>query len=384
MDLLKKQSHYLSMLESELKLERPLDKTECNTDIEIFKRYDDIIIPNVPNLNFSNLNEKDEEWTKIELDLFPRWRTTDIPMMIIIGFLGGLLSYGLHDVFEQLHETWGADPFEKGGHAGQDIDKVRGKKHRFKYGHDILNPFEVDWNNYFPKGKESNQYSIFTKIIAWIKHLFQDTFSTEGAPLPGTSYFREQIEVLFEGMKDDLNIDKYTIYKIFSTLKTRDLVGTVFVSSAMSIYIYGTENDNDRKFFNYRYTSLTLGALLVNISTGLCMPEKKASMNYSGIAAMIPYFTSLMLVDRKISMQIKKHREVIERNKLIILNKDTDLINNIEVIENYNKKLENITNSMNEIYSKIKLLSNECYDESLVVLKNQNELLISIEKSMER
>jgi len=382
MDLLDQQSDYLSILENELKLDYSLNIMNCDFDIEVFQRYKDLIIPEVPNLSFNNWKEINEEWPKLELDLFPRWRTADIPMMIIIGFLGGLISYGLHDVFEQLHETWGENPFEAGGHSGQDIDKVRGKKHRFKYGHDILNPFEIDWDNYFPSGKENSQYSMFIKIIAWLKHLFQDTFSTEGLPLPGSSYFREQIEALFEGMSNNLNIDKYTIYKIFSTLKTRDLVGTAFVASAMSIYIYGTEKGNDRKFFNYRYTSLTLGALLVNISTGLCMPEKKASLNYSGIAAMIPYFISLILVNRKINAQIKKHKEVIDHNIASLINKDTDLLNNNEIIEEYNKKMETVINNMNEIYINIKILSDESYDESLFVLQNQNEWLISMEKSI--
>lgn len=382
MDLLKQQSNYLSVMEKELGLDCLSNIENCNFDTELFEKYNNLAIPSMPNLNFSNWKEINDEWPRIELELFPRWKSSDIPMMIIIGFLGGLISYGLHDIFEQLHENWGANSFENGGHAGQDIDKVRGKKHRFKYGHDILNPFEINWEHYFPNGKENSQYNLFIKIVAWIKHLFQDTFSTEGIPIPGASYFREQIEALFEGMSSNLDIDKYTIYKIFGTLKARDLAGTTFVASAMSIYIYGTEKGNDRKFFNYRYTSLTLGALLVNISTGLCMPEKKASFNYSAVAAMVPYFTALMLINKKINKQIKKHREVIEENNSILINNNTDLLNNDRIIKEYNDILEKNLSNMNEIYTRIKLLSNESYTESLVVLQNQNDWILSIEKNI--
>jgi hypothetical protein len=340
-----------------------------------------IQIPEFPDIDLTNWSDVSELWPTIDYDLFPRWRAADIPVMICLGFLGGLLSYGLHDKFEALHNDWAKLSYAKGGHAAEIIDKIPGKMHRFKYGHDILNPFEVDWDNYFPDGVQAG---FMKKLAAWMRHLFQDTFSTEGLPLPGSSYFRDVIGKLTSGISAVPDMDKYQAYKTFFTVKARDITGTMFVASAMTLYIWGTERGNDKKFFNYRYTSLTLGALLVSIVTGLCMPVKNASFNHSAVAAMVPYVVALIKVNKRVNEQLKQRDlSIADNNK--VLGAQRQLLDGARTnLTVFNSRLDSVYVDLHSALNDASKLFDETYTRCSDLLISQNVWLNNLAMTLEK
>ena len=82
------------------------------------------------------------------------------------------------------------------------------------------------------------------KQYLWLRHLFQDTFSSEVA-LPGSSYFREIIQ----------DAGNYEIYKTFLTIKMRDISAAAFVPLSYDPVFYGTEKE-------IKTSSLTTAILL--------------------------------------------------------------------------------------------------------------------------
>lgn len=174
----------------------------------------------------------------------------DIPVMLTVGFLGALISNGLHDKFRNMHDgEWSKNPFSGGGHSGEIADEmVNGPYlHRLKYGHDIFNPLEIKWDQYFPNGDLNA--SMAKKVFAWLRHMFQDTFSTEGLPIPGHSFLRDTIaNEILPFLKGRLDMPHYEVYRTFFTLKMRDLTGAAFIPLAMTAYVFGTEKGNENKF----------------------------------------------------------------------------------------------------------------------------------------
>ncbi len=367
-DLFIKQNDFLSMIENSLGIDS--DETKYCALIEKSEQTG-FEIPDIPDIDFSDFSKVFSKLPEFEYALLPRWRVVDIPVMICAGFLGALISLGLHDVFDKLHMDWGTDIYENGGHGGQIPDKIRGLKHRLKYGHDVFNPFEIEWDKYFPAGTEA---SLLKKVCAWLKHLFQDTFSTEGLPLPGNSYFRDVILKLTEG--------NYNTYKAFFTIKARDAVGTTFIASAMSMYVYGTEIGNERKFFNYRYTSLSLGALVISICVGISMAPQKASMNYFSVAAMIPYIVALAKVNNRLNQQIKQRNLTLQNNKNILQNNNTISLKNESKLDTHNNQLDILIRKLTDFYNTTSSLIDSSIKECSVLMSDQEAWLSQIEREL--
>lgn len=376
---LDEQNEYLLDLAASLgiRIEQPPFKKDYGASEDSTR----IQIPEFPDVDLSDWQAVSEVWPTIDYDLFPRWKAADIPVMIGLGFLGGLLSYGMHDKFEALHKDWTKLSYAKGGHAAEIIDEIQGKMHRFKYGHDILNPKEVDWANYFPNGIQAG---FLKKLGAWLHHLMQDTFSTEGLPLPGSSYIRDVIGKLTSGISAIPDMDKYQAYKTFFTVKARDITGTAFVSLAMTLYVWGTERGNDKKFFNYRYMSLTLGALLVSIVTGLCMPVKNASFNHFAVVAMVPYFVALLKVNKRINEQLKQRDlSITDSNKA--LESQRQLLDGSKAsMTAFNSKLDSIYIDLHSTLNNTSMLFDETYARCSDLLISQNIWLNSLALTLEK
>lgn len=376
---LNEQSDYLLDLAASFGIR--IDQLPVIKETDASKNPSQIQIPEFPDIELSHWQAVSEVWPTIEYDLFPRWNAADIPVMISLGFLGGLLSYGLHDKFEALHKTWSNLPYAKGGHAAEIIDKIPGKMHRFKYGHDFLNPNEVDWANYFPDGVQAG---FLKKLSAWLHHMTQDTFSTEGLPLPSSSYFREVVDNLTSGISSFFDMDKYQAYKTFFTVKARDITGTAFVAGAMSLYVWGTERGNEKKFFNYRYTSLTLGALLVSIVTGLCMSEKNASFNHSAVVAMMPYFVALLKVNNRINNQLKQRDFSIAEGNTVLESRRQQLVSANVSVNAFDKELDSIYLDLHSALNDASTLFDGTYNRCSDLLNSQNIWLSSLALTIDK
>lgn len=237
-DFLDEQDTFLARLERGIGLDTAPMVPKGNSALLV----EPVVVPAIGDLDFSNWQELTTMWPSIDYDLLPRWRVADIPVMLVAGFLGALLSSRLWELFDKIHGRWTQKLFAEGGHKLEDPDSVGGIFHRLRYGHDILNPQQINWGDYFRTGDP--RAPLLKKIFAWLRHLMQDTFSSEGLPLPGLSYISEQLrKVVFPAVGRELGIKSPEVYKRFFTLKARDLGGAAFTQAAISLYVYGTEPD---------------------------------------------------------------------------------------------------------------------------------------------
>jgi len=385
-NILSYQDEYLKKLEAELGLEDIIEEfgmTEKQLEQMGF------LIPNLPNIDINNFNDLLTELPEFEKDLLPRWKTADIPVMVVVGFLGALISIGLTDVFDELHEKWGGKPFNKGGHGGQESDWVPGNSgpgqfwHRLKHGHDVLNPFEIDWDKFFAGNEDANNMALIKKLLYWLKHLFQDTFSKEGLPLPGSSYFRDTIQKMCEGIAGNAGNDARNVYKQLFTIKARDTVGTAFVAGAMSLYVLGTEQGEKRKFFNYRYSSLTLGSLIINICFGLSLAPENASLNYSSIVATIPYAVTLFKVDQRLKEQIAKRNEIIANNAGVLSSNESELDKTLSAINEYDSRLNEVLQNLELYHTENTELLKSCIDDCNIIISKQEEWITRVEYELD-
>ncbi len=250
-----------------------------------------------------------------EEDLLPNWLPADIFVMLGVGFVSAFISISLREPFDRMHGRWSKMSFEDGGHAGQSIDatehirKHGASLHRLGYGHDILNPFEVDFGNLLPN---DSQAGLATKLRAWLRHLAQDCFSKQGLPLPGSSYIRGIIKTILKGSKAWLGVSQFDLYEAVGTLKARDFVGMAAAPLLIKAYVLGTEFHNKKRFMNYRYLSLSLGALVSSLTFGLMMHHP--SLNYPALTAAIPYAAALWKLDRKLGRLLAERQKVLDAN----------------------------------------------------------------------
>ncbi len=115
--------------------------------------------------------------------------------------------------------------------------------HRLFWGHDAIsfngdNPFVI---MYKQKG--------LWGIIQAVRHLIADTFSRQGLPLPGTSFFdfskiedgREtlsnHIKEVSQFLSEDSTVSARDIYSHLFTLRAQDLIGTTGVIALSAIYL---------------------------------------------------------------------------------------------------------------------------------------------------
>ena len=262
-------------------------------------------------------------------------------MMFASGILGTFTSYELKDTFDNFHKKMGKKSTLEGGHGGETIDRVPGSKqsggfgHRTKYGHDLFNPFEIDWKDYIAKAQESGtKLPLWLKAyFYWVRHLLQDTFSTEGLPLPGHSLIRKYLDPA----------KNRELLQIFNTIKMRDVVGAGVTNVIMGAYLWGTEKSLSRVIVqpNYRAFSLMLGANFINLLVGLYLPTKVATFNWSTIPIIGYYGFQLLKLEKNIRETLNK-RDIQLNENFDILKKNETLLQQFTIFDNktYNELLE--------------------------------------------
>lgn len=279
----------------------------------------DIFFPcvQIENLDLSLDNLKD--LPDFDSSIFAKWRIADMPMIFVAGVLGALSSRFLRSYFDSLHTAWGQANALKGGHAGEGIDwaaeydRPGGFGHRTLFGHDLFNPFEIDWSEYMDKAAQSGtRLPHWLKAgLYWLRHLLQDTFSNEGLPLPGHSYIRDALNPK----------SNHELIKYFGTIKMRDIAGSGVTNLIMGGYIWGTEHDFKRVILtpNYRGFSLMLGANFINLASGLLMPPPFTTLNWSTLPIMGYYLFRLIKMELKIGKELKKRDIILAENEATLI-----------------------------------------------------------------
>ena len=255
----------------------------------------------------------------VELEAYPaefavNFSKTDLLVMLVAGFLGTLSSMALKGFFAEIHDHFNRKITLKGGHTGESVDDVPGNSmpggfgHRWKYGHDILNPFEVDWDYYIELAKQSGK-NISPRLQAyfyWLRHLFQDTFSTEGLPLPGNSILR-----LFCNFSDP---QVREFLQIFGTIKMRDIAGSGVTNIILNTYLQIRESPMNQLTEAYMF----FGSNSIAFLTGLLVPVKLRSLNFNVIPLLIHYSHKIHKIQEEESkiLEIRDHQ--LTQNKQIL------------------------------------------------------------------
>lgn len=291
-----------------------------------------------------------KELPVLDESVFARWRILDIPVMLLAGAAGAGLSYLLRGKFDELHESWGKTPAKDGGHAKETIDWVSGKSrpggfgHRWEHGHDILNPFEVNWSEYYT-GSDPRPLPRMAKLIYyWVRHLIQDTFSKEGLPIPGHSLLRDWLKPIGKNRE---------ILQILGTIKARDLAGAGLTNTIMAAYLWGTEKSIARVTVkaNYRAFSLMAGANLTAILVGLLTPPPATSFNYPCIPPLLYYGGRLIWMSHKIDKALETRQKVIESNHSALLEFDKMITENDENLAENQARMETNRYMLKELES---------------------------------
>ncbi len=298
-----------------------------------------------------------KELKDFDESVFASWRVADLPVMLAAGVLGAFSSAALKDFFAELHDKWGSKSAVNAagedvwGHGGQEIDRVPGSNraggwgHRWKFGHDLFNPFDLTkptnpldptstpWNQYVEMAKASGTVlpPWLKAVYYWLSHLLQDTFSSEGLPIPGHSLFRG----LFDPAKH------HELLQFLGTIKMRDVVGTGATNLIMGAYLWGTEKSLERVISkpNYRAFSLMLGANFTNLVTGLYIPPPNTTFNYSTIPMIAYYGIRLYRLERRVEAELKSRGETLEQNDLTITR-------NLSIIDENEKTIDEMIRDM--------------------------------------
>ena len=90
-EILTNQDTYLTALEKEFNLEQESAPVPSATEKRLPKVEltihlpSNMLVPHIPDLNMENWQQLYKEWPEMNYDLFPRWRSADIPVMVIAG-----------------------------------------------------------------------------------------------------------------------------------------------------------------------------------------------------------------------------------------------------------------------------------------------------------
>jgi len=240
----------------------------------------------------------------------------DVIIALIGGFAGALSSYALVDTFNKVHGCttnnkegykngyidWYGKQKEKAAHpvlhqlalflrhTSSAMDKLPGTttygtlNHRLKYGHDLFNPMEI-WS------EMTKQYGGNGKAaMEWVRHLVADTFSKEGLPLPGHSFFRETI---LNALGDD--------WSKYITIKARDVTGAALVSAILFAHDgymkHVKKVDNKQTYSRYQRNMIAYSTCLM---CGLML----GSLNYAALVLFTKNSIQLLNIDRRISRNL--------------------------------------------------------------------------------
>jgi hypothetical protein len=324
---------------------------------------DELIVPHQVNWDSPKITTSLQSICDIEeFDerVFAKWRIADLSVMFAAGFIGTLTSGLLRQCFADYHDAKGRKPTVRDGHSGENIDWVPGNKqpggfgHRWQYGHDMLNPFEVDWEQYKELARQSgSSFPTWMKaLFYWGRHLFQDSFSKEGLPLPSHSLLREWLDPA----------KNRELLQIMGTIKARDIAGSGVTNVIMGGYVWGTEKSFKRTVCepNYRGFSLMLGANVTNLLLGLLAPPPYTSFNWSTVPIIGYYSWQLIKMERQVREALRKRDQQLTEN-------DRKLYDNFSIISD-NDSLINAMETDLEAFEK----EVEAYYQQ--VIKNHNEL----------
>ena len=144
----------------------------------------------------------------------------------------------------------------------------------------------------------------------------------------------------------------------------------------------GTERGEKRKFFNYRYVSLCIGALITSIFVGLSVTPP--SFNHWAVAAIVPYMIALYKVYSKIQKTLELRYQKIAENASVLNQQKSILDSAYEKINEDERKLEEIGVKLFSIVNECKNNMAQCFGECESLLRNDEYFLNDFELALMR
>ncbi|MBS1972630.1 MAG: hypothetical protein JSU04_20145 [Bdellovibrionales bacterium] len=266
----------------------------------------------------------------------------DLVLSVLIGSAGALSSIALAKPGVHLHKK--AHQSEYFGHGNAPVDSVRGYLHRLRFGHDILNPQEVFNLNAEHYG------SPMKGLAAWLSHLFMDSFSKEGMPLPGSSYFRDYFEK--NGLPDK------EVYQKYLTIKGRDIAGSMLVEGLIKLYLsVHTKGCDSKQRNSTRESAVRFFSHSFCVFGGLSLsPKSIASANWPSVGLASNALFHLLKNQMTDSKQLEHCLKIIERNQEVVLSYGS-LVNEFE--NSVLSRQKDLSSRIESLVDEDVLLSNE-------------------------
>jgi hypothetical protein len=239
---------------------------------------------------------------------FDHLTNVDIAISVIAGLIGGLIPIFTQSHLAQLHDGKNIhNSFLKKIfiHAkGSPLDKISknimvkesipADIHRLFYGHDILsiksdNPILLGLQTKgFPKG-----------ILSSFQHLFSDSFSTRGLPLPGTENFAHFLWNNWSHRSKDL-------YTNTLTLRASDVVGASVVRFILWLYRKIESRKSGRKTTGtYRVYEMDLIGFGTSTSVSIVLNR----INWANFAGFITSYIRYFRFQGKITNEFCKEAD---------------------------------------------------------------------------
>lgn len=348
--------------------------------------------------SFHDLDRLQNNLEKVKVDLtniatLPKEAITsnlhisDIVFTITAGVVGGTFSSSkkVSELLDKVHE-YSSDKNAFFGkifhHVGDHIDKPNGVKfltrngdnpevpfHRVLFGHDVFsnasdNPFIVS----------AKQYGILRGLLQAVRHLIADTFSKQGLPIPGHSYFdflKESggtgnylIEITKRITKDaklanpDVDTVKYSeAFNHLFTLRAQDIVSQG-LTWGLCLGYFKVSGIKDK----VRQSQIKILAYFISLFTNFFVGMSKTGgvpyINWATLTILIKEFVNFYRLNwlelkhlEKITANIVKENQEIEA---LVFSTGTDLISYetglsyIQEIKKQEKLYEDLINIFEE------------------------------------
>lgn len=224
-------------------------------------------------------------------------------------------------------------------HQGDDMDQFSTRDgsdpwrlfHRLFFGHDILSRGDdINDNPFYLMFKQKG----LGGLLQAVRHLIADTFSRQGLPFPGSSYFDYEIErgrpwnYLID-LVQELSQEAYgnkgqaeSIYKHLLTIRAQDVAGGMAVQTLASLYLKARYVDDDIRCAQVKlvaysmsfYAEAIVGATkqkgipFINIPLGIAIAKEATSL-------MVASNTKTRKLERKTTEFEKRADKLISQHE---------------------------------------------------------------------
>lgn len=284
----------------------------------------------------------DEEVKSLGIeDFYKQLSLFDINNGVAIGVFGAIAAFFVDYKGEKIEPKFFSN-IDKNHPA----DYRKGNKHRYYFGHDILNPWQklpegfkypqtangkttlvnVGNKTLFDLVADSKcpNFPFFKKVLCVntlnMIHYVRDMLTTSGLPLPGSSFFTKWDEADNTSGYSSSNIIMDTLGAEYGSLKASDFLSVALMKTLISFYTKATLSKynldpNAEKIYQKQISTLAYGScLIIQMNLLLAQMDKKQKLKKRWHGAKLNLVLLTLFAKNTIQLSYfinKEHKQVI-------------------------------------------------------------------------